>query len=170
MGYSDQKYYDSQGNIVADSNVATGTFTASVAAATGTAVLTPFALPTFKRTTKIFGADLVVKTANKIGTVVISMLNGTTTIGTLTASSTASAGTDLTFTILNTASVSTNTQTITFSNGSTTTNTVTTTKDWTVIASNTAPTFVVVGSATASGDTLGAYEIFFTTQENYVSP
>lgn len=165
MGYSDQKYYDRQGNLVADSNVATGTFTASVAAATGTGALTPFVLPTFKRTTKIYGASLVVKTANKIGTAVISMLNGTTTIGTLTASSTASSGTELQFTILNTASVSTNTQTITAANGSVSTNTITATKDWTVVASNTAPTFVVVGSATASGDTIGAYEVFFITQE-----
>src|SRR5487761_2318239 len=104
MGYSDQKYYDRQANLVADSNVASGTYTASVAAATGTPALTPFALPTFNRTTKIYGASLVVKTANKIGTQVVSMLNGTTTIGTLTMSSTASAGSDLAFTILNTAS------------------------------------------------------------------
>jgi len=165
MGYSDQKYYDRQQGIVADSNVASGTFTASVAAATGTAALTPFALPTFKRTTKIYKASLFVKTANKIGTIVVSMLNGTTTIGTLTASSTASSGTELAFTILNTASVSTNTQTITAANGSVSTNTVTTTTDWTVVASNTAPTFNIVGSATASGDTVGAYEVFFVSQE-----
>lgn len=168
MGFSDQKYYDRVQDMVADSNVATGTFTASVAAATGTAALTPFALPTFKRTTKIYAASLVVKTANKIGTVVVSMLNGTTTIGTLTSSSTATAGSELTFTILNTASLGTATQTITAANGSVSTNTVTTTKDWTVIASNTAPTFVVVGSATASGDTLGAYEVFFVSQEVFV--
>lgn len=167
MGYSDQKYYDRQGNLVADSNVASGTFTASVAAATGTAALTSFVVPTFKRTTKVYGASLVVKTANKIGTMVVSILNGTTTIGTLTSSSTATAGTELIFTILNTASLSTNTQTITAANGLVTTNTLTNTTDWTVVASNTAPTFVVVGSATASGDTLGAYEVFFTAQEVY---
>lgn len=168
MGYSDQKYYDRIQDMVADSNVATGTFTASVAAATGTAALTSFVLPTFKRTTKIYGASLVVKTANKIGTMVVSMLNGTTTIGTLTSSSTATAGSELAFTILNTASLGTATQTITAANGSVSTNTVTTTKDWTVIASNTAPTFVVVGSATAAGDTLGAYEVFFVSQEQAV--
>ena len=167
MGYSDQKYYDRQGNIVADSNVASGTFTASVAAATGTAALTPFVVPSFKRTTKIYSASLIVKTANKIGNIVVSILNGTTTIGTLTSSSTATAGSELVFTILNTASVSTNTQTITFSNGLVTTNTITATKDWTVIASNTAPTFVIVGSATASGDTVGAYEVTMVTQEQY---
>jgi hypothetical protein len=165
MGFSDQKYYDRPQVMVADSNVATGTFTASVAAATGTAALTPFTVPTFKRTSKLIAASLLVKTANKIGTMVVSILNGTTTIGTLTASSTAASGSELTFTLLNTASLSTATQTITAANGSTSTNTVTSTTDWTVIASNTAPTFVVVGSATASGDTLGAFEVFFTVQE-----
>lgn len=165
MGYSDQKYYDRQGGVLADSNVATGTFTASVAAATGTPGLLPFVVPTFKRTTKIYSASLITKTANKIGNIVVSILNGTTTIGTLTSSSTATSGTELIFTMLNTASVSTNTQTITAANGSVSTNTITTTKDWTVIASNTAPTFVVVGSATASGDTIGAYEVTMVTQE-----
>lgn len=168
MGYSDQKYYDREQVMVADSNNATGTYTASVAAATGTAPGTPFVVPTFKHTSKLQGASLVVKTANKIGTVKISILNGTTTIGTLVSSSTASSGTEIAFTILNTASLSTNTQTVTAANGSTSTNTITTTTDWTVIASNTAPTFVVVGSATASGDTMGAYEVFFVATENYV--
>lgn len=168
MGYSDQRYYDRGGACLADSNVATGTFTASVAAATGTAALTPFVVPTFKRTSKIYSASLLVKTANKIGTLAVSMLNGTATIATLTSSSTASSGTELTFTMTNTASTAVTTQTTTLPNGSTSTNTITTTKDWTIIASNTAPTFVVVGSATASGDTLGAYEVFVVAQEQYV--
>jgi len=165
MGYSDQKFYDRPQVQVADSNVATGTYTASVAAATGTGALTPFTIPTFKKTSKIYGASIVVKTANKIGTIAISMLNGTTTIATLSSTSTAASGAEVQFTMTNTASLGTATQTITAANGSVSTNTVTTTKDWTVIASNTAPTFVVIGSATASGDTIGAYEVFLVAQE-----
>ncbi len=167
MGYADQKYYERLQDMVADSNYFTGTYTASVTAQNGTSTA-PWSVPTFKRTTKIYLASVVTKTANKIGTVTITMLNGTHTIGTAVSSSTASAGTEVAFTMLNTASLSTNTNTIVAANGSTNTTTVTVTTDWTVVASNTAPTFTVTGSASTAGDTAGSYEVFFTTQEVFV--
>lgn len=162
MGYSDQKYYSRELEVAASAYLATGTATAS-----GTNSLTAaFALPAFTRKTIINKIQLIVKTAPKINTAALTFLNGTATIGTATISSTATYGTPVVITPLNTASLSTNTFTNTLPNGSTVVLTNTTTTNWCLFTAASGPTVTVVTStSTASGDTLGAYEIYFENQE-----
>lgn len=162
MGYSDQKYYDRQPNLVADSKYFSSTYTASNAA-TGTGV--PPVFGTFGRNTVVNGVTLTVVTAPKIGSTVLTFLQGTHTYALATISSTATYGTIVAATMTNTASVSTNTQTTTLPNGSTVVGTLTTTTNWAYFGSGTAPVVTVIGSATASADTWGAYEVFTVAQE-----
>lgn len=161
MGYSDQKYHSRPLHELADSGVATGTYTASSTAAVGVA----FTLPTFTRASRINSGKLLVKTAPTTGQSVISFVNGTTTFATSTISSTASAGTVIALTMTNTALTSTSTVTNTLPNGSTTVGTITTTTDYRMFAAAGQPTVAVAGTATASGNTYGTFEFFAEVQE-----
>jgi len=134
MGYSDQKYYQRASHMVADSNYATGTFTA------GTSTLaTAFAIPKFQRRSVVLAVKVITKTAAKAGAtgpVTLNFLNGTNTFAVSTVG-TGTAGTEVV---------------------------VTPTANNTFTASGSA-TVTVLGTATASGDTYGAYEVWFETQE-----
>lgn len=163
MAYSDQKYYDRQPNIIADSKYFNSTYTASVATAIGTGVAP--VLGTFGRNTVIKSMALTVVTPPKIGPTTITFLQGTNTFAVATISSTATYGTIVAVTFSNTASLSTNTQTFTLANGSTVISTNTSTTNWAYFGSGTAPTVTVIGSATASADTWGAYEVITVAQE-----
>lgn len=135
MGYSDQKYYGRDDVFVADSAVATGTFTAGAANTLAAAVI----LPKFNRRTALTNVKVITKTASKAGStgpVTLNFLNGTNTFAVATVG-TGSAGSqvDVTPTANNT------------------------------FTATTGPTVTVLGTATASADTFGAYEIIFETQE-----
>lgn len=166
MGFSDQKYYDRGQNFLADSKAFTGTYTAS-SAANALAAAT-IGIASFNRKSVINSMQFVVVTAPKTGQTIVSILNGTNTFATMTASSTATAGTVLKATMTNTASLSTNTFTNTLPNGSTVVLTNTTTTNWAVIGTGTQPTVAVNGTATASADTWGAYEVEAEVQELFV--
>lgn len=137
MGYSDQKFYTRGLELMADSNIATGTYTS------GTSTLaSAFPLPTFKRRTSITQVKVITKTASKAGStgpVTLNFLNGTTTFAVATVG-TGTAGSQVDVT-------PTTPSTFTASSG---------------------PTVTVLGTATASGDTYGAYEVFFETNELFV--
>lgn len=163
MGYSDSKYYSRPLELMGQSAVLTGTLTASSTA--NAIAAAAYRIPKFVQRSKVVAAKLVVKTAATIGQQVISLQNGTNVFATTTNTSTNAAGTELTFTLTNTASLSTNTQTITFSNGLVTTNTVTSTTDWSIFAAGVGITVSVAGTATASGDSFGAHDLWVEAQE-----
>lgn len=163
MGYSDQKYYARPLELLGQSGALTGTFTASNTA--GTLAAAAYRIPKFIRPAKIDDAKLVVKTAATTGSQVISLLNGTVVFATTTNTSTNAAGTEITFTMTNTASTAVTTQTITAANGSVSTNTVTSTTDWRIFAAGVGVTVQVAGTATASGDTFGAFDLWVDQHE-----
>lgn len=163
MGYSDQKYYARPLELMGQSASVTGTFTASSTA--GAVAAAAYRIPKFIQRSKVVAAKLIVKTAPTTGLQVISLQNGTAVFATTTNTSTNAAGSEITFTLTNTASLSTNTQTITFSNGLVTTNTVTSTTDWSIFGAGTGITVSVAGTATASGDTFGAFDLWVESTE-----
>lgn len=164
MGYADQKYHTRRLELVADSNVATATVTASN---TALAFAVPWALPTFKRATKVQDVRIVIKTTSTASTAMgLAFLNGTNTFATVPIiAATQTAGMNVVGTLTNTASTAVSTQTTTFSNGSTAVSTITTTTDWTVFTAGATPTVNITGTATASANTMGAVEIFFENRE-----
>ncbi len=162
MGYSDQKYYSRPLHLLGQSAVLVGTVTAS---GTTTVAGAAYRIPKFIRPAKIIDAKLVVKTASTIGTQVISLLNGTNVFATTTNTSTNVAGTEITFTMTNTASTAVSTQTTTLPNGSTIVGTITTTTDWRIFGTGTGVTVQVVGTATASGDSFGAFDLWVDQHE-----
>lgn len=135
MGYSDQKYIVRNLDFVADSGVATGTYTAGAANTLAAA----FALPTFPRRSRITYVKVITKTASKAGStgpVTLNFLNGTTTFAVATVG-TGSVGSEVNVT-------------------------PTTPSTFAALAG---PTVTVLGTATASADTYGAYEVFFESNE-----
>jgi hypothetical protein len=137
MGYSDPKYYAREIELLADSSISTGTYTAGSANTLATAI----PLPRFERRQKVLTVKVVTKTPSKAGStgpVTLNFLNGTATFAVATVG-TGTAGTEVV---------------------------VVPTANNTFTASGSA-TVTVLGTATASGDTFGAYELFFETQELY---
>ena len=135
MGYTDQKYHTRRIELFVDSNVATGTFTAGAACTLAAA----FAIPRFEKRTKVTTVKVVTKTASKAGStgpVTLNFLNGTNTFAVATVG-TGAAGTEVV---------------------------VAATANNTFTASGSA-TVTVLGTATASADTFGAYEVFFENTE-----
>jgi len=170
MGFADQKYYNHDVDLMADSNVAT--LTTSTASSTAT-VTAPFGIPSFRAPRRVAAIYVVVKTAptsTSVGPTLV-FLNGTNTFGFVTLVGTAvTAGATIVGTLTNTASLSTNTFTNTLPNGSTAVLTNTTTTNWTILGSGTGATVNAVNTSTASAGVMGAYEIWFDTLEQFVSP
>ena len=164
MGFSDQKYILSQFALLADSAVATGTATAS---STANSIATIFPLPTHAAKYQYNGFKVVVKTAPAANTSLqLNFLNGTTTFATLpVGTASATAGATINATMTNTAVVTTSTVTNTLANGSTQVGTVTTTTDYRQFGTATGPTVTVTGTATASAQTIGAYELWAGLQQ-----
>lgn len=162
MGYSDQKFYARRFEMWADSGVFTGTYTAS---STANALATAATLPKPIFLTRLSTGELLVKTAPTTGQTVLVFLNGTNTFATGTISSTAAVGSTIVLTMTNTASLSTSTVTNTRPNGQTDVGTLTSTTDWRVVGTATAVTVNVSGTATASANSFGAYELFFDARE-----
>lgn len=163
MGYSDQKYFSRPLHLLGQSGVLVGTLTAS--AGTNSLAAAAYRIPKFIRPAKIIDAKMVVKTASTTGAQVISLLNGTNVFATTTNTSTNAAGTEITFTMTNTASTATTTQTTTLPNGSTVIGTITTTTDWRIFGTNTGVTVQVSGTATVSGDSFGAFDLWVDQHE-----
>ena len=163
MGYSDQKYYSRPMEIMGQSGVLTGTLTASSTA--NAIAAAAYRIPKFIKRTKVNGGKFVVKTAATTGLQVISLLNGTNTFATTTNTSTNAAGIEITLTLTNTASTAVSTQTTTLPNGSTVVGTITTTTDWSIFGTGTGITVAVAGTATASGDSFGAFDMWLEVQE-----
>lgn len=163
MGYSDQKYYSRPMEIMGQSAVLTGTLTASSTA--NAIAAAAYRIPKFIKRTKVNAGKFVVKTAATTGAQVFSLLNGTNTFATATNTSTNAAGTEFTITLTNTASTAVSTQTTTLANGSTVVSTVTTTTDWSIFGTGTGITVAVSGTATASGDSFGAHDLWLEVQE-----
>lgn len=163
MGYSDQKYYSRPLHLIGQSAVLVGTLTAS--SASNAIAAAAYRIPKFIRPAKVIDAKVVVKTASTTGQQVLSLLNGTNTFATATNTSTNAAGTEVTFTMTNTASTATTTQTTTLANGSTVVGTITTTTDWRIFGTNTGITVAVAGTATASGDSFGAFDLWLDQHE-----
>ena len=170
MGYSDQKYFSHDIDLMADSGYLT--LTTSTASSTAT-VTAPIGLPAFRAPRRVCAITAVVKTAptsSLVGPTFV-FLNGTNTFATLSAVGTAAvAGATLNGTFTNTASLSTSTQTITASNGLVTTNTITSTTNWSVLGSGTTATVNAINTSTVSGGVMGAYELWFDTVENFIAP
>lgn len=135
MGYSDQKFYTRVYDRVTEATIATGTATAS-----GANTLTSQGrLPRFPRRTQIntVRVEVITAPAANLTNVVLAFLNGTATFAT--------------------ATIGTNTA------GSTVTGSVTAANA--VLAADTKPTMTVIGTATASGQNYGSYDVYFETQE-----
>lgn len=162
MGYTDQKYYSRPLHLLGQSGALVGTQTAS---GTTTVAGAAYRIPKFIRPAKVIDAKLVVKTASTTGTQVINLLNGTNVFASATNTSTNAAGTEVNFTMTNTASTATTTQTTTLANGSTVVGTITTTTDWRIFGTATGVTVQVVGTATASGDSFGAFDLWVDQHE-----
>ncbi len=162
MGYSDQKYYDRNFTMIADSKAASGTFTAN---STANSLTSAYPLPKFQRNVRIDKLRYVVVAASKTGQAIHSLLNGTNTFATATISSTTTAGSIVDWTLTNTASLATNTFTNTLPNFSTIVLTNTTTTNWAAIGSSTTITVTIAGTATASADSFGAFELFAEVPE-----
>lgn len=165
MGFADQKYYTRNMRMIADSKAASGTFTAS---STANALTTAYPLPTFTRNIRIDAVKYVVVAAQKTGASIHSLLNGTNTFATTTMSSTDAVGKIYNWTLVNTASLATNTFTNTLPNFSTVVLTNTTTTNWAAVGSATNISVTIAGTATASGDTFGAFELFIEAPETPV--
>lgn len=139
MGYSDQKFYARNYDRVTEATVATGTATAS-----GANTLTSQGrLPRFPRRTQVntVRVEVITAPAANLTNVVLAFLNGTNTFATATVG-TNTAGTSVTGTV-NVA--------------------------YNVLAADVKPTITVVGTATASGQNYGAYDVYFETQELFSS-
>lgn len=163
MAYSDQKFYTRVHGDAGPSQI-TGTATAS---STANAAATTNVIVKFDRKTKINALEVIVKTAGKASTsLALAFLNGTVTFATI-PTGTVAAGTQVAGTLTNTASTSVSTFTNTLPNGSTQVGTITTTTDYSVFAAGAAPTVVIAGTATASGDTAGNHELYWEVQEQY---
>lgn len=137
MSYSDQKYYARGLELVADSGVATGTFTASGSCNQ----TTQFVLPKFNRRSLVTAVSVLTKTAAVVGAtgpLTLNFLNGTSTFAVCTVG-TGTAGSVV-------VATPTANNTFTASGG---------------------PSVTVLGTSTASGGTLGTYEVFFEVQELY---
>lgn len=135
MGYPDQKYHTRRLEMVADSNIATTTYTVSGANTLTAAV--PF--PVFNRRSKVTAVKVVTKTAAVVGSTgpnKLNFLRGTDTFAIATVG-TGTAGSEVVVAV-------TSLNTFTASQG---------------------PTVTVTGTATASAGTIGAYEIFFEVTE-----
>jgi len=165
MGYSDSKYYSRPLGIMGQSALITGTLTASSTA--NALAASAFRIPKFLHRSKVVGGKFVVKTASTTGQQVFGLLNGTNTFATATNTSTNAAGSEFLITLTNTASTAVTTQTTTLPNGSTVISTVTTTTDWSILGSGTGITITVNGTATASGDSYGAHDLWLEVSEQF---
>lgn len=163
MGYSDQKYYARPMDIIGQSGVLTTTATASNTA--NAIAAAAYRIPKFIKRTKVNAGKFVVKTASTTGQQVISLLNGTNTFATATNTSTNAAGSEFSITLTNTASTAVTTQTTTLANGSTVVSTVTTTTDWSIFGTGVGITVAFGGTATASGDSFGAHDLWIEKME-----
>lgn len=163
MGYSDQKYHSRPLIDMGNSAFLTGTLTASSTA--NALAAAAFKIPTFVRRTKVGAARFVIKTASTTGQQVFVLLNGTNTFATATNSSTNAAGVEFNAVMTNTASTAVSTVTNTLPNGTTQVSTVTTTTDWRIFGTNTGVTVKVTGTATVSGDSYGAHDMWLEVQE-----
>jgi hypothetical protein len=138
MGYSNPEY-QARYEVPLALNTSLGTFTAS-----GSNALTSVlggALPKFIRRTRLNKLRFVCRTipnASATGLTAI-VLNGTTTVGTAVLT-TATANQNIDLTITGTTGVN-------------------------VYSRDTAPTINIVGTATASGGALGAYDLYAEAQE-----
>lgn len=161
MGYSDQKYYSRDLDVAKPSTI-TGTATAS----SGTNnVATGIVIRNFTRPAKISGAEVLVTTAATASTALsLALLNGTTTFCVI-PTGLSTAGVTVVGTITNTAVVTTATVTNTLPNGSTQVGTVISTTDYRNFAAGAAPTINVIGTATASGNSVGTHELWLEASE-----
>lgn len=137
MSYSEQKYQGRDFNLKA----AAASFGTATNATVATTSVTG-KIPAYLRRTQISGGKLFVTTIPNAAATALTahLMNGTNTIGTCVLT-TATASQTLSFTIT------------TASNG--------------YVASGSAPTIKVTGTATASGDALGAYDIWLEEGERF---
>jgi len=172
MGYADQKYYDRP-----QISVWNSAFVLATATASGTNTITnPFYLDNYMRAKQINNIYAVCEVAPAANTFssILYFCNGTTTNGTfgtlhLDIAGTAIATKGLVTTAVMAAPVkTTNTFTNTLPNGSTQVSSNTTTTSYNQFGSGSGPvTYIVVTTATASGQTLGQFNIDFEEQELY---